>query len=97
MSERAITRRILRDLNNAPGCKAIKIMGGRWMETGTFDIIGCYRGLFFAIEVKTPHNAASRIQTQRLWEWHEAGGTTVVATTDFPVDQFLKGLSGKEN
>lgn len=93
--EREITRRIMHELNATPGCKAIKIIGGMWTETGTPDIIGCYRGKFFAIEVKAPGKVATRIQTRRLWEWNEAGGIAVVTTAVFNIEAFLKEISGK--
>lgn len=72
--ERTIQTAILRYLNGLEGCKAINQPGGR-LEVGTPDIIGCYRGKFFAMEVKRPGEKPRPIQEKRLREWSGAGGS----------------------
>lgn len=83
MSERSLTRRILKALNTTPLCKAIKVHGGVYQEVGTPDIIGCCRGAFFAIEVKDGAPPLSKMQKRRGKEWKSAGGcVTVVRSWD---------------
>jgi len=42
MKESELQARILRELNDVPGCKAIPVNPGNGPEVGTPDIIGCY-------------------------------------------------------
>ena len=48
-------------------------------RTGEPDIIGCYKGRAFAIEVKQPGQAPFAVQWVRLLEWHKAGAVVGVA------------------
>jgi hypothetical protein len=65
--ERFVEDAVLQYLNALPGCFAFKVKTGgyfdpkrktfrkdasRWLIPGTSDIIGCYDGKFFAMEVK---------------------------------------------
>lgn len=47
---------------------------------GTPDIIGCYRGLFFAWELKTETGRVSKIQEVILERISVAGGLSAVVT-----------------
>lgn len=72
-SESAIVARIKLALSQA-GAKVIKIHGSPYMEVGTPDLIGCYRGRAFAFEVKKASDInPDPIQMKRLMEWSEAG------------------------
>ena len=52
----------------------IKIHGGPNMEAGTPDLIGCYKGRCFALEVKRDaKHKATVLQVRRLSEWSTAG------------------------
>lgn len=51
----------------------------------TVDLLGCYRGRFFAIEAKAPGKTPTLLQTAELRRVGEAGGKTfVIAGTDDP-------------
>lgn len=89
MRETILTRRILRALNAHPDCKAIKTKG---LEVGTPDIVGCYLGQAFLLEVKT-HSPLSKVQSQRLAQWRAVGATCAVAREDFSVREFLESLN----
>ena len=91
MTHRALVNRIKKDLK-AAGAKALKMAGGSRCESGTPDLIGCYRGRAFAIEVKVGDDSLSPIQLARLVEWEQAGVRTVVARENFDIDLFLEGL-----
>lgn len=81
MRESALTKKVLEYLNSVPGCKAIKIHGNAYVETGTPDIAGCIRGRAFFLELKVPGKKPTAIQERRLREWKEAGAITGVVTS----------------
>jgi Holliday junction resolvase len=81
MKESVITAKILKALRGRGGVWW-KIHGGATQTTGIPDIIGCYRGLFVAVEVKVP-GAGRLSERQRLTleRIATAGGILEVATT----------------
>jgi len=48
----------------------------------TVDVLGCYRGRFFAVEVKAPGKKPTLRQTQTLAEMQAAMGRTFVIDDD---------------
>lgn len=65
----------------AQGAAVIKIHGSAYSRTGDPDLVGCYLGVSFAIEVKQPGSSPSKIQIKRLIEWGNAGARVGVATS----------------
>jgi len=61
------------------GANVIKLHGSSFSRIGEPDLIGCYRGKFFAIEVKIDHNKLSEIQKYRLNQWKRTGAYVGVA------------------
>jgi penicillin-binding protein-related factor A (putative recombinase) len=71
--EKKIENSILDYLNLIQGCMAFKVQttgvydkkingyrkAGKGVILGTSDILGCYKGYFFALEVKTPKTATT--------------------------------------
>jgi len=58
------------------GCFAVKIHGGPYQVAGLPDIVGCYQGRFFGLEVKLPgkeHKLTAK-QNLTLRRIKEAGG-----------------------
>ncbi len=51
-------------------------------KSGVSDIVGCYRGKFFAIEVKREGKTPTPIQTRRMAEIEAAGGKTFWGTAE---------------
>jgi len=92
MTERALTRRILKRLNAEPDCLAIKVHGGPYARAGEPDIVGCCAGQAFAIEVKAAGGKVRPAQWERLKAWRRAGAVAVVAREDFSVREFVEGL-----
>ena len=91
MLERTIVAKIKRALE-AEGCKVIKVHGSPTMEAGTPDLIGCYRGRCFVLEVKRDEKyPATALQLRRLDEWQAAGAKAAVVWT---VDQALEVIRG---
>lgn len=76
--ERTIQRACLKTLR-AAGAYAVNIAGGPAIDTGTPDILACYRGRFVAVEVKRPGQVPTEIQRFRLKQIAGAGGHCIVA------------------
>lgn len=62
------------------GCYCEKIFGGGYQSSGIPDILCCYKGLFIAIEVKSPtgKGRASDIQKLKIKRIRESGGIAFV-------------------
>lgn len=82
MSERevAVRLRIKSAIHALPGAKSVPYVACQGSEAGTPDILGCYRGRMFAIEVKRPGGRPSAIQLKRIAEWQAAGCSAGVAS-----------------
>jgi hypothetical protein len=83
--ESAIQARIIKALRGV-GAYVAKFSAG---DVGTPDLLVCYKGRFFGIEVKQPGNYPTKIQRHRGKEIDDAGGTFVVARS---VDDALAAL-----
>jgi Holliday junction resolvase len=51
---------------------------GGYGSSGVPDIVGCYRGYFFAIECKAGKNKPTALQEKQLREIVKAGGEAIV-------------------
>jgi len=91
MSEQQIQRKIIKYLESE-GCYVVKVVSAT--KSGVPDILGCYEGLFFGIEVKTPKtcNNVSKLQEYNLDKIREADGHSLVAWSVEQVEEFLSGL-----
>lgn len=69
--------KILKYLKKLPECWAVKVMAAN--ERGCPDIIGCYKGYFFAIEVKEGGDYLSPIQRTQFNRIKKAEGVHLVA------------------
>lgn len=78
MKETTLAKKVLDYLNSLPECKAIKIHGNMYTQTGTPDIVGCIKGRMFLFELKVPGNKPTEIQERRLREWRAAGALAEV-------------------
>ena len=76
--ETAIVHRIMNRLE-AEGGFWVKIHGSPFQLSGIPDILGCWKGLFIAIEVKCVGNAPTRIQQNVIELIAKAGGRVGVA------------------
>jgi len=77
------------------GGLAYKIHGGDlYQETGIPDLLVCWRGLFFGIEVKDPNGEPSAIQLAQGARITNAGGQFIIATSVQDVIDYVrkKGL-----
>jgi len=58
----------------------------------TVDVIGCYRGRFFAVEVKAPGKKPTLRQTQTLAEMQAAMGKTFIVDGDDGIEELERWL-----
>lgn len=75
--EGRITRAI-RAMIAERGGFVFKVWGSDHMMAGLPDLIGCYRGIFFAFEVKTPVGTVSKRQWFVMRAIKRAGGIVAV-------------------
>ncbi len=57
------------------------VMGG-YGASGIPDIVGCYRGKFFAIECKAGKGKTTALQEKNIAQIREAGGRVMVVNED---------------
>jgi Holliday junction resolvase len=90
-TEQQIQKKIIAYLEKE-GCYVVKVVSAT--KSGVPDILGCYEGIFFGIEVKTPKTAnnVSKLQEYNLDKIREADGHSLVAWSVDQVEEFLKGL-----
>jgi len=91
VKEQDIQREITK-LLEAEGCYVVKVVSAT--RAGVPDILGCYEGMFFGIEVKKPNtmNTVSKLQEYNLDKIRLAGGNSMVACSTDGVIEFLRGL-----
>ena len=76
---------------DSKGCHTIKVMAATL--SGEPDIVGCYKGMFFGIEVKTPNTRdnTSDMQKHKLKSIIKSGGRSLVAWDKQQVIDFIEG------
>jgi len=91
MTEQQIQKKITNYLESQ-GCYVVKVVSAT--KAGVPDILGCYEGVFFGIEVKTPRTAGnvSKLQEYNLDKIREADGHSIVAWSVEQVEEFIGGL-----
>lgn len=62
-----------------PDCYFLKVHGNEYQTRGTPDIIGCYRGQAFGLELKAPGEQPTKIQLYQLRRMENAGAIVTVA------------------
>ena len=55
---------------------------GGYGRSGVPDVVGCYRGVFFAIECKAGTNKPTALQEREMAEIHKAEGSAMVVRED---------------
>lgn len=89
-TEQAIQKKIIKYLESQ-GCY---VVNGVYSKAGIPDLIGCYKGKFFGIEVKKPDtmNTVSKLQEYNLQKIKDLGGNSIVASDVKTVEDFLGSL-----
>jgi len=82
MTEAQLSRKIIKRLKDHD-CFAVKNHGGPHSVRGLPDIVGCYAGSFFALEVKLPgrEKTLTELQAKKLRDIREAGGVAEMVTS----------------
>lgn len=82
MTETQLTKKIIEHLRSK-GAMAVKIHGGTFQSRGLPDIIGCYKGRFFGLEVKLPgkEKTLTKLQIKKLADIRAAGGVADMVTS----------------
>ena len=90
--EAKVKRRITAKLKDM-GAYYFYPMTGGYGRSGVPDIVGCYRGMFFGIEVKAGKNKPTALQTKNLREIEAQGGLALVVNEDnvARIEEFLDG------
>jgi Holliday junction resolvase len=96
--EARLSKKIVGKLKDC-GAFASKVHGGPYQKGGLPDIIGCYEGRFFGIEVKMPgrEKTLTERQANNLQVIKDAGGRVGVATTVLEALNILNGLTKWKN
>lgn len=90
MTEQQIQKKIL-DYLKAKGAYTVKVIQAN--RAGIPDIIACYKGRFFGIEVKTTKGKPSALQLKNLDMINKAGGIGVLARS---VEDIAKAIQEYE-
>ena len=93
---RSVVQPVLKWLNSLPGCKAINIHGSVYMERGTPDIIGCYKGKMFLFECKTDIGKLRPDQVLRLQQWRKAGASAIEIRSLEQAKVVLRGMGFRD-
>ena len=72
-SEKAIQEDIVKHLR-ASGAWVFKVHGGPMQLRGVPDLVGCWNGVMFALEVKKPGERLTAIQAHIIEQIKAAGG-----------------------
>ena len=90
-TEQQIQSKIVKYLESQ-GCYVVKVISAS--KSGVPDILGCYEGIFFGIEVKKPETASnvSKLQEYNLDKIRESGGHSLVAWDVEMVEEFISGI-----
>jgi hypothetical protein len=83
MYEKDLNKKIRTALHDPPDTVCWRNHGGVHSVRGLPDIVGCHKGIFFAIEVKLPgkEKTLTKLQAKKLRDLKAAGAVTMVATT----------------
>ena len=88
--EATIQKNIARYLKNL-GAWCLKVHGSHYQRAGVPDLLCCYKGRFYAFEVKRPGERATPIQSHELEQVQTAGGTATVVTSVEDVQKAMEG------
>ena len=75
---------------------AFKTHGSAFQQAGLPDVVGCWHGVYFGIEVKVPGKTASKLQQRTIDEIKAAGGIAGCVTSADPVIDAMGALEYHE-
>ena len=89
-SEYKLQKIILAYLRNLPGCWSVKIITAN--ERGVPDIVCCYKGKFFAFELKSQKGHLTKLQQYQIQTINDCGGVAGTVRDKKDVENFLGEL-----
>jgi Holliday junction resolvase len=75
------------------GAWTVKVHSSGRNRAGTPDIIGCYLGFHFAIELKTDRGRPTALQIHELLGARQAGSYAIVARSKTEVERMLDAIA----
>lgn len=88
--EESLVKRVSTVLSNTPYCWFFKVHGGIFQKVGIPDIIGCYHGKLFAMEMKKEKEEPTAIQKLVMCRIRNAGGVAGVVKSVFDAKRILE-------
>ena len=96
MTPEAKVKHKVREILKKFGCYHFAPVTGGYGASGVPDIIGCYRGYFFAIECKAGGNKPTELQLRNIAAIAENGGWVVVVN-EANIEEVWNLLKGIED
>lgn len=93
MTPEAKVKKKVSDLLKGIGAYYFYPVTGGYGRSGVPDIVGCYRGEFFAIECKAGKNKPTPLQEKNMKEIRGAGGLTLIINEN-NTDDVLRFIGG---
>jgi hypothetical protein len=94
MTETQLKNKVLKAIKEKyPQCFAQKIADK--FTSGIPDLIGCFNGRFWAVELKVGRNNATPLQLHFLYKIDLAGGRTAICRSVKDVMEFLKTMEAR--
>lgn len=88
-SENTIEAQVKKYLGSLDSIWFFKVHGSGYQKKGVPDIVGCYKGRFFAIELKKEGKTPTLIQSLILKQLQNAGAVAFVASDVETVKQYI--------
>jgi len=95
MKEKTLQAKIIKYMRSE-GAWIVKYPGGAYAEVGVPDLVGCFKGRFFAFEVKVGNNYASEMQKHQIGLIQSSGGYAFIVYSMKKVMEIVKGWKNNE-
>ena len=93
MSEHRMNAKVVRALRAIPGCYAIKLAGGRYLQRGTPDVLAVLNGRAFLLEGKSADGDVTPLQHAEMLRWRTAGAVSCVYRSVEEAVAIVKGAT----
>ena len=90
MLEKTLQAKVMKYLRGIEGLWCYKV-ADRY-SSGVPDILGCYNGQFFGIELKVGNNKPTKLQSHTIEQINQCNGNAVVCYSLDEVKYFIEGM-----